>query len=1133
MSTPFGRFDGYKQGILMQIFVLGMHRSGTSAVTRLINMMGASLGPAHLIGGPAADNPKGFWERTDVSDLNDDLLQEIDCRWDDVANLSPQSFDRLWPEPLLDRIQQSLFLLDTQRPWVLKDPRLCLTLPVWQRYLEVPVCILTYRSPAEVAQSLVTRNGFPLMHGVALWEYYTLSALQASAGLPRTILSFAQLLQKPMETVRDLYRFLREAEVGGLRLPSEREVSAFLDHRLRHHDSPVESAHDYLNLAQQRLAQAMTDGSVLSWTEVPPISAGAAEILALIHSRRVNDEQAYVSLQRLESDLNDARAEIDRTLHSAKQEVASKEHEIASLSTELTAAQQRSEELQQRLDTDHAALGAKDAQITSLSTELTATKQSADSLAQRLNDSLANMANKTQQIDQLAQETMLLGRWLDAIDSNFHAVMGSWRWRVGNSTVRSVEQLMLRGKPALASDHIEAVLAEFRRWRHDGGAWGRVWKSHLELGARAGTAVISPPPVRGQEAAPLMSLLPPAATDKPDVLIFPIIDWHFRIQRPQHIARCLGELGHRVFYFTTTPQPDTEEAGYEILESPVANVFICRLHHRGAAVSIYDRPMDEVVRGSMLASLLRLQKDCALHCPISILHLPFWGPLSAAFPGGPVIYDCMDYHAGFSTHTALMDREEDRLFRLADAVVTTSDWLSKRIAEKAPGNVLIRNGAEVQRFKDAQAADNTSPNGRPVVGYVGAIAEWFDTALVAAAADAYPDWDFVLVGSTHGCDTRALEKRGNVHLLGEQPYDSIPARVAAFDVCIIPFQLTELIQATNPVKAYEYLSAGKPVVATNLPELRPLTDLVHVTDSHEAFITALASAMDERDDAILRTNRQAWATDQDWLGRARQFEAVISVQLPKASVIVLTYNNLDYTKACLESLEQFTDYPDWELIIVDNASTDGTPAFLQDYAGGRSHVRLILNDDNLGFAGGNNCGLRVAKGEYIVLLNNDTYVTQGWLYGLIRHLAKDPKLGLVSPVTNNIGNEAKIDIHYSDMSEMAAAARAYTAAHARHLIPNDVVAFFCVAWRRSLLEEVGLLDEQFELGFFEDDDYCRRVREAGYGVAIAEDVFIHHHLSASFGTLPDEARKRLFDDNRARYEAKWGEGWTQHVYRDK
>ncbi|WP_211353912.1 glycosyltransferase [Thiohalocapsa marina] len=1119
----------------MQIFVLGMHRSGTSALTRIINMMGASLGPAHLVGGPAADNPKGFWERTDVSGLNDDLLRELDCRWDDIAHLSPQDFDRLWPEPLLDRLQQVLFQLDTHRPWVLKDPRLCLTLPVWRRHLEVPVCILMHRSPIEVAQSLSARNGFSLTHGIALWEQYTLSALQGSAGLPRRVLSYAHLLERPMETVGELYEFLREAEVGGLRLPSEREVAAFLDNGLRHHETTVESMDGYLNLAQQRLALAMADGSALSWTEVPQPSAGAVETLALIRSQRVNAEQVHASLQRLQADLVDAHAELERSVQAAEQ-VASQDREIAALGTDLTTVQRRAGELQERLDASLVEIDAKDTQIAALGTDLTTVQRRSEALAQQVDHTLADNASKTALAEQLAQETMLLGRWLDGIDSSFRAAMGSWRWRLGDSAVRSVERLMRRSKPALATDHIEAVLAEFRRWRQDGGAWGRVWKIQLRppVGANLGSVPVQTPRSSASASAtPLTPRLPHAAEGKPDVLIFPIIDWHFRIQRPQHIARCLGELGHRVFYFTTTPLPETEQAGYEILENPATNVYLCRLTHRGAAVSIYDRPMDEAVRDAMLSSLQRLQAEWMLHCPVSVVHLPFWGPLAAAIPGGPVIYDCMDYHAGFSTHTAQMQREEDRLFQLADAVITTSDWLSKRIAHKAPTNVLIRNGAEVQRFKEAAAANNTSPGSRPVVGYVGAIAEWFDTALVAAAADAYPDWDFVLVGATHGCDTRPLEKRPNVQLLGEQPYDSIPARVAAFDVCIIPFQLTELIQATNPVKAYEYLSARKPVVATNLPELRPLTDLVHVTDSHEAFITALATAMDEHDDAILRTNRQAWATDQDWLGRARQFETVMSAQLPKASVIVLTYNNLDYTKACLESLEQFTDYPDWELIIVDNASTDGTPAFLQDYAGGRSHVRLILNDDNLGFAGGNNCGLRVAKGDYVVLLNNDTYVTQGWLYGLIRHLAKDPKLGLVGPVTNNIGNEAKIDIHYSNMSEMAVAARAYTAAHARHLIPNDVVAFFCVAWRRSLLEEVGLLDEQFELGFFEDDDYCRRVREAGYGVAIAEDVFIHHHLSASFGTLPDEARKRLFDDNRARYEAKWGEGWTQHVYRDK
>ena len=178
----------------------------------------------------------------------------------------------------------------------------------------------------------------------------------------------------------------------------------------------------------------------------------------------------------------------------------------------------------------------------------------------------------------------------------------------------------------------------------------------------------------------------------------------------------------------------------------------------------------------------------------------------------------------------------------------------------------------------------------------------------------------------------------------------------------------------------------------------------------------------------------------------------------------------------------------------------------------------------------NNQGLRIARGEYLVLLNNDTYVTSGWLGSLVRHLQRNASMGIVGPVTNNIGNESRIDISYGSMDEMEIAARRYTASHMGETITLYTAAFFCVAFTREIYEKVGELDEAFGIGMFEDDDYCRRVQQLGYTVACAEDVFIHHHHSASFNLMGVERRMKLFNENRALYESKWGP-WVPHTYR--
>lgn len=248
------------------------------------------------------------------------------------------------------------------------------------------------------------------------------------------------------------------------------------------------------------------------------------------------------------------------------------------------------------------------------------------------------------------------------------------------------------------------------------------------------------------------------------------------------------------------------------------------------------------------------------------------------------------------------------------------------------------------------------------------------------------------------------------------------------------------------------------------------------------------------------------------------------------SVIVVTYNNLALTRACLKSLEEHSDYPKIEIIVVDNNSQDESQIYLSEWVKQKSSHKLILNNDNKGFAAANNQGLKVAEGEYLVLLNNDTYVTPGWVRTMIGHFKRDASIGLMGPVTNNIGNEAKINIEYKTMDDMLKKAAAYCRRNIGKVLPLRTVAFFCVMMPRTTYERVGDLDEVFGRGFFEDDDYCRRVEELGLRITCAEDVFIHHELSASFDKLKQHDRQKLFEENKKTYEAKWGE-WEPHKSR--
>jgi GT2 family glycosyltransferase len=380
-----------------------------------------------------------------------------------------------------------------------------------------------------------------------------------------------------------------------------------------------------------------------------------------------------------------------------------------------------------------------------------------------------------------------------------------------------------------------------------------------------------------------------------------------------------------------------------------------------------------------------------------------------------------------------------------------------------------------------------------------------------------------------------------VTLLGEKPYGELPKLVAGWDCFVVPFKRIPLTEATNPMKVYEMLATGKPVVAVDLPELRPMArdGLLSIADDAPGFAAAIerelrAARAPATDVAVAATEggpatcpgdmprrRQAFAARNTWNHRGEAMDRAIRGLFPLASIVVVTYNNLALNRQCLESIFAATDWPNFEVIVVDNASRDRTPDWLARQAAQEPRLRVILNAENRGYSGGNNQGLEAARGEFLCLLNNDTVVTHGWLSTLIGHLRKMPEVGLVGPVGNMVGNEAMIPVGYRSVADMPRWAAAHCRDHDGETMPMNMLGFFCVLLRREVYEKVGPLDERFGVGFFEDDDYCRRARGLGYQLRTAHDAFVHHWHGASFRLLGPTARDEIFRVNQQVFETKW------------
>ncbi|MDG2212319.1 MAG: glycosyltransferase family 2 protein [Verrucomicrobiota bacterium] len=211
-----------------------------------------------------------------------------------------------------------------------------------------------------------------------------------------------------------------------------------------------------------------------------------------------------------------------------------------------------------------------------------------------------------------------------------------------------------------------------------------------------------------------------------------------------------------------------------------------------------------------------------------------------------------------------------------------------------------------------------------------------------------------------------------------------------------------------------------------------------------------------------------------------------------ASIILVSYKNFDSTIGpCLQSLLNVREFDELEIIVVDNASGNETVHRIQELIRDAGNIELISNETNRGFPGGANDGLRRATSEIIFLLDVDTIVPDGALRKLAEHVKKNPDC-IVGPVTNESGNEQKIYTQSTDPKGILEEGARWCAHSQGSSLKVKQLDLFCTGMSRATLEDVGMLDERFGLGYYEDTDFCRRARQKGYPLMMIEDVFIFH-----------------------------------------
>ncbi|PYI51602.1 glycosyltransferase [Paenibacillus flagellatus] len=236
----------------------------------------------------------------------------------------------------------------------------------------------------------------------------------------------------------------------------------------------------------------------------------------------------------------------------------------------------------------------------------------------------------------------------------------------------------------------------------------------------------------------------------------------------------------------------------------------------------------------------------------------------------------------------------------------------------------------------------------------------------------------------------------------------------------------------------------------------------------------------------------------------------------KTSIIIVTHNGLDLTKRCLESIRAHTP-EEHEIILVDNASTDGTTAYIRTLP----DVTAVFHSDNLGFAKGCNAGIGHSTGDNILFLNNDTVVTENWLGNMLRTLYSDEGIGMVGPVSNFCSGPQQVPAAYTDLDGLERFARERAKHHAGLSRRLNRLVGFCLLVKRSVLDDIGPFDERYGIGTCEDDDLCLRAVRQGYALLVALDSFVHHVGHAAFREAGIDMMG-LIRENKRKAAEKWG-----------
>lgn len=328
---------------------------------------------------------------------------------------------------------------------------------------------------------------------------------------------------------------------------------------------------------------------------------------------------------------------------------------------------------------------------------------------------------------------------------------------------------------------------------------------------------------------------------KPDLVVFSHLRWDFVFQRPQHLMTRLADA-RRVLFVEEPVYAEGATPAWS-LSHPNAGVTVCRLTTPCPAPG-FDDAHEETMR-PLLRHLLQSEGVGSF---VAWYYTPMALPLARGLAPALTVYDCMDELSAFRGAPRELLVREQELLSAADLMFTGGPSLYRAKRGRHPDVHCFPSSVDAAHFRAAHdpriEADDIEALPRPRLGFYGVIDERMDLELIAAVAEARPQWQIVLVGPVVKIDPESLPRAHNIHYVGQRGYAELPSYLAGWDVCLLPFARNEATRFISPTKTLEYMAAGKPIVSTPIADVaEPYGDVVYLAETADAFVAACERAL--------------------------------------------------------------------------------------------------------------------------------------------------------------------------------------------------------------------------------------------------------------------------------------------------